>query len=46
MSAPPRLNAVFFQSTGGEERVREWLKSLLKRYREAIGEDIAYVQFK
>ena len=30
----------------GSEPVREWLKSLPKDERKAIGEDIAYVQFK
>jgi len=30
----------------GNEPVREWLKSLAKGQRKAIGEDIAYVQFK
>ena len=30
----------------GSEPVREWLKSLRKDERKAIGEDIAYVQFK
>jgi phage-related protein len=30
----------------GNEPVREWLKDLSKDERRAIGEDIAYVQFK
>lgn len=46
MPAPQRLNAVFYRSESGKEPVREWLKSLLKHERKAIGEDIAYVQFK
>jgi antitoxin HicB len=41
-----RLDAVFFRSKVGNEPVREWLKSLAKEQRKAIGEDIAYVQFK
>ena len=41
-----RLDAVFFRSESGNEPVREWLKSLSKDERNAIGEDIAYVQFK
>src|ERR1700694_111505 len=46
MSAPQRLDAVFFRSESGSEPVREWLKSLPKDERKAIGEDTAYVQFK
>ena len=46
MSAPQRLDAVFFRLESGSEPVREWLKSLRKDERKAIGEDIAYVQFK
>lgn len=42
----PRLDAIFYRSVGGNEPVREWLKSLPKPDRKAIGEDIAYVQFK
>jgi phage-related protein len=41
-----RLDAVFFRSRGGNEPVRDWLKGLPKDQRRAIGEDIAYVQFK
>jgi len=45
---PPisRLEAVFFRTTGGNEPVRDWLKRLSKDERKAVGEDIAYVQFK
>ena len=46
MPALQRLDAVFFRSESGSEPVREWLKSLPKDERKAIGEDIAYVQFK
>ena len=46
MPASKRLDAVFFRSKVGNEPVREWLKSLAKGQRKAIGEDIAYVQFK
>ena len=46
MSSPRRLDAVFFRTTNGAEPVREWLKGLTKEHRKAIGEDIAYVQFK
>ena len=46
MAKLPRLNAVFYRSQGGAEPVRDWLKRLAKEDRKAIGEDIAYVQFK
>ena len=46
MASAPRLNAVFYATSNGNEPVREWLKSLPKQDRRAIGEDIAYVQFK
>jgi hypothetical protein len=46
MAASNRLDAVFFRSRGGNEPVRQWLKSLGTEQRKAIGEDIAYVQFK
>jgi len=46
MSSPNRLEAVFFRTSSGNEPAREWLKSLTKEQRRAIGEDIAYVQFK
>lgn len=46
MPASKRLDAVFFRSKVGNEPFREWLKSLAKEQRKAIGEDIAYVQFK
>ena len=41
-----KLTAVFYKSGSGGEPVRDWLKGLPKRERKAIGEDIAYVQFK
>ena len=46
MPTVQRLDAVFVRSESGGEPVREWLKSLPKDERRAIGEDIAYVQFK
>ncbi len=46
MPAPARLDAVFFRTTTGNEPVRDWLKGLTKEERKAIGEDVAYVQFK
>lgn len=46
MANAPRLNAVFYATSSGNEPVREWLKGLPKQDRRAIGEDIAYVQYK
>ncbi len=46
MSSPRKLPAIFYRATSGDEPVREWLKSLSKADRQAIGEDIAYVQYK
>ena len=46
MPSAPRLNAAFYAASNGNEPVREWLKSLPKQDRRAIGEDIAYIQFK
>lgn len=46
MPSAKRLDAVFFRTTSGNEPVREWLKGLTKDERRAIGEDIAYVQYK
>src|SRR6266511_4731944 len=38
MPNPQRLNAVFLRLESGSEPVREWLKSLPKDERKAIGE--------
>jgi phage-related protein len=46
MPSPKRLDAIFFRTRGSNEPVREWLKALTKDERKAVGEDIAYVQFK
>ena len=46
MAKLQKLNAVFYQNRSGKEPVRDWLKSLPKDARKAIGEDIAYVQYK
>ena len=46
MAEPQKLEAVFYRSRSGAEPVRDWLKRLPKDERKAIGEDIAYVQFK
>jgi phage-related protein len=42
----PRLDANFFRTSLGNEPVREWLLSLSKENRKAVGTDIAYVQYK
>ena len=46
MPSMPRLIAVFYATPSGKEPMREWLKDLDKQDRRAIGEDIAYVQYK
>ena len=46
MPVAPRLDAIFFATSNGNEPVREWLRGLSKQDRRSIGEDIAYVQFK
>ena len=42
----PRLDASFFRTSLGNEPGREWLLSLSKEDRKAVGTDIAYVQYK
>ncbi|MBN4079170.1 type II toxin-antitoxin system RelE/ParE family toxin [Beggiatoa alba] len=39
------LDVIFYRSESGNEPVREWLKSLSKRDKKAIGGDIKTVQF-
>jgi len=46
MSSTRKIPAIFYRSAWGDEPVREWLKALGKADRQAIGEDIAYVQYK
>ena len=46
MSSNQKIPAIFYCSASGDEPVREWLKALSKADRQAIGEDIAYVQYK
>ena len=41
----PILDVVFYKTEAGNEPVREWLKSLPRDDRRAIGEDIKTVQF-
>lgn len=42
----PRLRASFFRTSSGNQPVREWLLSLSREDRKAVGTDIAYVQYK
>lgn len=44
-SRQPILGVVFFRTAAGNEPVREWLKSLRRSDRKAIGEDIKTAQF-
>lgn len=41
----PTLAVSFFSTEAGREPVREWLKSLPREARRAIGEDVKTVQF-
>ena len=41
----PILDVVFYKTEAGNEPVREWLKSLPRDDRRAIGEDIKTAQF-
>ncbi len=40
----PLLHVVFWRSPTGSEPVREWLRTLARRDRKAIGEDIKTAQ--
>lgn len=46
MPSTRKIPAIFYRSASGDEPVREWLKALDKADRQAIGEDITYVQYK
>lgn len=46
MSSSRKLSAIFYRTLAGDEPVRQWLRDLPKADRQAIGEDIAYVQYK
>lgn len=46
VSSTLKIPAIFYRTGSGDEPVREWLKALDKADRQAIGEDIAYVQYK
>ena len=46
MAVITRLPARFYRNFAGREPVRDWLKALPQEDRHAVGDDIAYVQFK
>jgi len=46
MTDHPIPCVVFFQSSGGDEPVRSWLKELDREDRKVIGEDIKLVEFR
>ncbi len=45
MNGDISLQVIFYKAAHGNEPVREWLKSLRKKDRKTIGEDIKTVQF-
>ncbi|MBA2402406.1 MAG: type II toxin-antitoxin system RelE/ParE family toxin [Bradyrhizobium sp.] len=44
--APRKIPVVFYRTRGGAELVRDWLRSLDERHRNAIGLDLMRVQFR
>ena len=46
MASTRKIPAIFYRSASGDEPVRDWLKAPDKADRQAIGDDIAYVQYK
>jgi phage-related protein len=44
--APRKIPVVFYRTRGGAELVRDWLRSLDERDRNAIGLDLMRVQFR
>ncbi|HVQ69940.1 MAG TPA: type II toxin-antitoxin system RelE/ParE family toxin [Bradyrhizobium sp.] len=45
-SAPRKIPVVFYRTRGGSEIVRDWLRVLDERDRNAIGLDLMRVQFR
>ena len=45
MAAARKIALVFFRTKGGNEPVREWLKSLPEQARRAVGRDLTDIQF-
>lgn len=41
----PILRVIFYRTAGGNEPVREWLKSLAREDRKTIGEDVKTAQY-
>ncbi len=41
-----KIPLVFFQTTAGNEPVRDWLKELPREDRQAIGQDLLRVQYR
>ncbi len=45
MNDAPRLQVIFYRTTGGNEPVREWLKTLPTDDRKVIGRDLKTAQY-
>lgn len=45
MNDAPRLQVIFYRTTGGNEPVREWLKTLPTDDRKVIGQDLKTAQY-
>lgn len=45
MNEAPRLQVIFYRTTGGNEPVREWLKALPPDDRKVIGHDLKTAQY-
>lgn len=43
---PPRIPVVFYRTAAGGEVVRDWLRDLDERDRNAIGQDLMRVQYR
>lgn len=46
MSKLPKTPVSFYRTSGGIEPVREWLRNLSKKDRNAIGQDLMRLQFR
>ena len=44
--APNKIPVVFYRTAAGAEVVRDWLKSLARKDRDIIGQDLMRVQFR
>jgi phage-related protein len=45
-STPRKISVVFYRTRGGSEVVRDWLRALDERERNAIGLDLMRIQFR